>query len=86
LFIIRFNFSNSSLILLVAHSIYKTFVVSKITQNMSHNHLMQKYHIGLFFRGLEVVATTKSPTLKVRHLEIKSNTKRFLCIKGESCD
>jgi hypothetical protein len=48
---------------------------------MSHNHLMQKYHIGLFFSGLEVVATTKSPTLKVRRLEIKSNTKRFLCIK-----
>jgi hypothetical protein len=45
-----FSFSNSSLILLVAHSIYKIFVVNKITQNMSPRHLMQKYHIALSFK------------------------------------
>jgi hypothetical protein len=45
----NFSFSNPSLILVVAHSIYKTFIVSKLTQNMSYNHLVQKYHIGLSF-------------------------------------
>jgi hypothetical protein len=41
---------------------------------MSPNHLLQKYHIGLSFQGWEVVATTKSPTLKVRHVKRKFNT------------
>jgi hypothetical protein len=68
------SFPNSSLILLVAHSIYKTFVENKMTQNMLPKHLMQKYHIGLSFQGLEVVATTKSPTLQVRHVKRKFNT------------
>jgi hypothetical protein len=36
LFILMFNFSNSSLILVVVPSIYKTFIVHKITPNMSH--------------------------------------------------
>jgi hypothetical protein len=44
-----FNFSNTSLILVVVHGIFKTFIVSKITQNVSHNNLVQKYHISLSF-------------------------------------
>jgi hypothetical protein len=35
LFLIMLNFPNSSLILLVVHSIYKTFVENKMTQNRS---------------------------------------------------
>jgi hypothetical protein len=35
LYLIMLNFPNSSLILLVVHSIYKTFVENKMTQNMS---------------------------------------------------
>jgi hypothetical protein len=50
----------------------KTFIVSKITPNMSPNQLKQKNTILVcpsMYR--EMIATTKSPKPKVRTLEIK---------------
>jgi hypothetical protein len=53
---------------------------------MSPNHLLQKYHIGLSFKGWEVVATTKSSILKVRHVKRKFSIQKPVIHKRRTCD
>ena len=63
-----FNFSNSSLTLVVANTIYQIIIVNNITQNMSQQ-VGTKYYIDLPFHVQEIVTTTKSPKKTKYHIK-----------------
>jgi hypothetical protein len=75
LFLIMLNFPNSSLILLVVHSIYKTFEENKMTQNMSPTLDAKKYHVCPP-RAEKWLQLQQIPTFQVKHVKRKSNTPR----------
>jgi hypothetical protein len=80
-----FSFSNSPLILLVTCSIYNTFVEKENDTRYVTKTLDAKKIPCLSSQVWEVVATTKSPTLQVRHVKMKFKTLQAIK-KKKTCD
>jgi hypothetical protein len=80
------NFPNSSLILLVAHSIHKIFVKKKMTQKYVTKTLDAK-NTMFVLQGLRSGCNyNKHQHSRFRHMKRKPNTqKKHPCIKGELC-